>query len=100
MRGPSRCAWGDAEFVAQAHPQFVVHLQRLRCVVLRRVRLEAQLVLDSAAECVRFEQESLGALHQMLSGLDSHARAAAWTEIAHQLSAYEAPGGDSSVLVN
>jgi SAM-dependent methyltransferase len=56
------------------------------------VRLDAPLILDSAQECLRFEQESFGALHQMLSGLDAHARAAAWNEIADRLSAYEVPG--------
>ena len=34
--------------------------------------------LSSAAECVRFEYESFGALHQMLSGVDEEARAGAW----------------------
>ena len=32
--------------------------------------LAAPLRLPSAAECVRFERESFGALHQMLAGLD------------------------------
>jgi SAM-dependent methyltransferase len=33
-------------------------------------RVDAPLRLPSAAECLRFEQESFGALHQMLAGLD------------------------------
>ena len=57
------------------------------------VRLDAPLLMDSAAHCVRFEQESFGALHQMLSGLDDEARAAAWSEIAERLAAYETPHG-------
>ncbi|RNL65346.1 methyltransferase domain-containing protein [Nocardioides marmoriginsengisoli] len=49
--------------------------------------------LPSAAECVRFEQESFGALHQMLSGVDETARAAAWSEIAEALGQFEGPDG-------
>jgi len=54
--------------------------------------LAAPLRMSSAAECVRFERESFGALHQMLSGLDEQARAAAWDEIAARLSQYERNG--------
>jgi SAM-dependent methyltransferase len=56
-------------------------------------RLAAPLRLPSAAECVRFEQESFGALHQMLSSLDEPGRAAAWEEIAGALRAFEGPAG-------
>jgi ubiquinone/menaquinone biosynthesis C-methylase UbiE len=55
--------------------------------------VEAPLRLASAAECVRFEQESFGALHQMLSGLDEVAREAAWTEIRAELAQFEGPDG-------
>ncbi|WP_020520904.1 class I SAM-dependent methyltransferase [Catelliglobosispora koreensis] len=51
--------------------------------------------LPSAAECVRFERESFGALHQMLSGLPAHEREAAWDEIATALSEFEGPQGFS-----
>jgi cyclopropane fatty-acyl-phospholipid synthase-like methyltransferase len=34
------------------------------------------------AKCLRFQKESFGALHQMLSGLDSAGREAAWAEVA------------------
>ena len=53
----------------------------------------APLRLGSAAECVRFERESFGALHQMLSGLDDAGREAAWAEIARQLEQFEGPDG-------
>jgi ubiquinone/menaquinone biosynthesis C-methylase UbiE len=56
-------------------------------------RVDAPLRLASAAECVRFEQESFGALHQMLSGLDNAGRAAAWAEIESELSAFEGTDG-------
>ncbi len=52
----------------------------------------APLRMSSAAECVRFERESFGALHQMLSSLDDLARAAAWEEIAEKLRQYEHDG--------
>lgn len=49
--------------------------------------------LPNAAECVRFERESFGALHQMLSRLDDAGRAAAWQEIADELAQFEGPDG-------
>ena len=51
------------------------------------------LRMPSAAECVRFERESFGALHQMLSGLDDAERNAAWEEIEGELRRFEGPGG-------
>jgi SAM-dependent methyltransferase len=53
----------------------------------------APLRLSSAAECTRFERESFGALHQMLSGLDEAGRAAAWREIEQELRAFDGPDG-------
>ena len=52
-----------------------------------------QLRLASAAECARFERESFGALHQMMSGLDESARAATWREIEAELSVFEDADG-------
>jgi len=49
--------------------------------------------LSSAAECVRFEQESFGALHQMLSGVEPSRREAAWSEIEEALSQFEGAEG-------
>jgi hypothetical protein len=45
----------------------------------------APLRLSSVAECVRFEQESFVALHQMLAGLDDPGQEAAWAELAEGL---------------
>jgi hypothetical protein len=56
-------------------------------------RVAAPLRLASAAECVRFERESFGALHQMLAGLDEDGRAAAWAEIERALGAFTGPDG-------
>jgi len=52
----------------------------------------APVRLGSAADCVRFEQESFGALHQMLSTLDAAGKAAAWQEIAERLAQFEQGG--------
>lgn len=49
--------------------------------------------LPSAAACVRFEQESFGALHQMLAGVDAPARAEAWREIEEELTQFEDADG-------
>jgi SAM-dependent methyltransferase len=49
--------------------------------------------MPTAADCVRFERESFGALHQMLSRLDESARAAAWQEITEQLTQFEDTAG-------
>ena len=54
--------------------------------------IAAPVRLASAAECVRFEKESFGALHQMLSSLDEAARAEAWAEIQVELQKFEQPG--------
>lgn len=54
--------------------------------------VSSPLQLASAAECVRFERESFGALHQMLWGLDDAGRAAAWEEIATALARFETDG--------
>ena len=55
--------------------------------------IDAPVILPNAAECVRFERESFGALHQLMSGLDSEAQEATWAEIADALSAYETDAG-------
>jgi SAM-dependent methyltransferase len=51
------------------------------------------LRLPSAAECVRFERESFGALHQMLAGLGEDERAATWGAIEAELRQFEGPQG-------
>jgi ubiquinone/menaquinone biosynthesis C-methylase UbiE len=56
-------------------------------------RVEAPLRLATVAECIRFERESFGALHQMLSGVDEAEKAAAWDEIAQAFARFEGPDG-------
>jgi SAM-dependent methyltransferase len=59
-----------------------------------QIRLvEAPLRLPSAAECIRFERESFGALHQMMAGLTDVERQAAWEEIEDELRQFEGPDG-------
>ncbi len=47
----------------------------------------------TAADCVRFERESFGALHQMLAGLSVDQQQAAWEEIGQALAQFEGPDG-------
>jgi SAM-dependent methyltransferase len=54
---------------------------------------DAPLCLPSAAECVRFERESFGALHQMLSSVPIDQRPAVWEEIAEALRRFETADG-------
>ena len=55
--------------------------------------LDAPVRMPSAAECVRFERESFGALHQMLAGLTPPERDLAWSEITAELARFEGPDG-------
>ena len=53
----------------------------------------APLRMASAADCLRFERESFGALQQMLGGLNEAAREAAWQEIESGLAGFEGAQG-------
>ena len=55
--------------------------------------LDAPLRMPTAADCVRFERESFGALHQMLAGLTPAQREEAWTEITGELARFEGADG-------
>ena len=55
--------------------------------------VSSPLRMSSAAECVRFERESFGALHQMMSGLGEEERHSVWAEIEQELRRFEGPGG-------
>jgi SAM-dependent methyltransferase len=70
--------------------------QVLATAGFRDIAVEAvasPLRMGSAADCVRFERESFGALHQMLSSLTEPDRQAAWAEIAQALAQFEGPDG-------
>jgi SAM-dependent methyltransferase len=53
--------------------------------------LSAPLLLRSAADCLRFERESFGALHQMLSGVED--TEAVWSEVQVALESFDLDGG-------
>lgn len=56
-------------------------------------KMEAPVRLPSAAECVRFERESFGALHQMMATLSETERADTWREIEQELRKFEGSDG-------
>ena len=56
---------------------------------------DAPLELESAAECLRFERESFGALHQMLGGLSDAEQESTWSEIEAALKRFETASGFS-----
>lgn len=62
-----------------------------RAVEVRRI--ESPVRLPSAAECVRFERESFGALHQMMVAMSESERAETWKEIQAALSKFETKDG-------
>jgi hypothetical protein len=49
--------------------------------------------MASAAECLRLQRESYGALHQMLAGLDEAEREAAWQEVGEALEEFDGAEG-------
>ncbi len=55
--------------------------------------VSAPLLMKDASECVRFERESFGALHQMMAGLPVSEQDATWSEIETTLQRYETPEG-------
>jgi ubiquinone/menaquinone biosynthesis C-methylase UbiE len=63
----------------------------LRDIEVRKV--DSPVRLPSAAECVRFERESFGALHQMMSTLSEAERAETWDEIERELRQFETASG-------
>lgn len=61
-----------------------------RDVEVRKV--DSPVRLATAAECVRFERESFGALHQMMASMSDAERADTWREIEETLARFETPG--------
>jgi ubiquinone/menaquinone biosynthesis C-methylase UbiE len=55
--------------------------------------VDSPVKLPSAAECVRFERESFGALHQMMAAMSEHERAETWKEIEAGLGKFETEQG-------
>lgn len=55
--------------------------------------IDAPVHLPKAEDCLRFERESFGALHQMLAGLGAAAQNDVWQEIAAALGKYQTASG-------
>jgi SAM-dependent methyltransferase len=83
---PGPFSLGDADAAGQA-------LTDAGFCDVRVQTLAAPLRLTSAAECVRFERESFGALHQMLSGVPEAEREDVWADIEKALEAYDDGSG-------
>lgn len=60
---------------------------------VQSVTIEAPVRVSTAAECLAFEKESFGALHQMLGGLSDSEKDEAWAEIEESLRRFEGPAG-------
>ncbi len=57
------------------------------------VKVDSPVRMSSAKECVQFEKDSFGALHQMMKNLSDEEKASVWTEIEQQLAAFESADG-------
>ena len=57
---------------------------------VRSELVDSPLLLQSAKECVQFEKESFGALHQMMSSLSDTEKVSVWEEIETELQKFEA----------
>ena len=60
---------------------------------VRAELVDSPLLLASAKECVRFEKESFGALHQMMSSLSASEKESVWNEIEEELQEFETDNG-------
>ena len=59
---------------------------------VQSMRVNSAVIMSSARECLQFEKESFGALHQMLSSLPAEERDAVWSEIEEALRKFEVAG--------
>ena len=55
--------------------------------------IDAPVHMASARECVRFERESFGALHQMMGGMSAAEQEETWQEIEEELRQFETADG-------
>lgn len=60
---------------------------------VRAELVDSPLLLQSAKECVQFEKESFGALHQMMSSLSDLEKKSVWVEIETALQQFETENG-------
>lgn len=68
-------------------------LERAGCSDVEVRVVPSPVELPSAAECVRFERESFGALHQMMRSLSETEQAETWAQIEEELSQFESESG-------
>ncbi len=64
-------------------------LERAGCTDVEVRTVPSPVELPSAAECVRFERESFGALHQMMRTLSEEEQAETWAQIEEELGQFE-----------
>lgn len=60
---------------------------------VKSVLVNSPLLLPAAKDCVQFEKESFGALHQMMSGLTEREKESVWEEIEQELKKFETENG-------
>lgn len=60
---------------------------------VKSVIVNSPLIMPAAKDCVRFEKESFGALHQMMSGLTDTEKESVWDEIEQELKKFETEKG-------
>ena len=92
---PGPFSLGNADLLEAA-------LRRANFETVQTQVVQAPLRLASAAECVRFERESFGALQQMLAGLPEREQQAAWQEIEVEMRCFEGSAGfetDTQLIV-
>jgi len=87
--GPGPFSLGSREVMEEAYRRAGFQDVELRVI-------PAPLRLPTAAECLRFEQECFGALHEMLAGVSEAERAAAWEEIGQEFAKLVGAGGFES----
>jgi ubiquinone/menaquinone biosynthesis C-methylase UbiE len=60
---------------------------------VKSVLVDSPLRMPAAKDCVQFEKESFGALHQMMSGLSDSEKESVWAEIQEELEKFETEQG-------
>lgn len=60
---------------------------------VKSVLVDSPLIMPAAKDCVQFEKESFGALHQMMSGLTDTEKESVWEEIEQELKKFETEKG-------
>ena len=60
---------------------------------VKSVLVDSPLLMPSAKDCLQFERESFGALHQMLSVLSDTEKQTVWEEIEQELKKFETEKG-------